>query len=292
MNIYGYARVSTCRQDLDRQLDIIKKYNCLEILTEKVSGVKSDRPELNRLKDKVRNGDTLIIESFSRLGRSTKDLIELVEWFENNGVKLVSIKENFDTNTPQGKLMLTVFQAFSQFERDLIAQRTKEGLQSARARGRNGGRPKVKDKKVEKALKLYNSNEYSISEIVEMSGISRATLYRYIRSTKNQLSEENSNKEKIAEVEIWLRVENNNKYVRGKGKVKEKIERYLRSDFNMHLPNLPGQNCDYIIHVPYLSLEGLEKTIYDIFNEMESEANYRNCFIEVDAQCVELGLSW
>jgi DNA invertase Pin-like site-specific DNA recombinase len=100
-------------------------------------------------------------------------------------VKLVSIKENFDTNTPQGKLMLTVFQAFSQFERDLIAQRTKEGLESARTRGRNGGRPRVKDKKIEKALKLYNSKEYSISEIVELSGISRATLYRYIHSTKN-----------------------------------------------------------------------------------------------------------
>ena len=177
--------MSTQQQDLIRQLDIIRKYNCTEILTEKISGTKSDRPELNRLKDKARDGDILIIESFSRLGRSTKDLIELVEWFESKGVKLVSIKENFDTNTPQGKLMLTVFQAFSQFERDLIAQRTKEGLESARARGRNGGRPKVKDKKVEKALKLYNSNEYSISEIVEMSGISRATLYRYISSTKN-----------------------------------------------------------------------------------------------------------
>jgi DNA invertase Pin-like site-specific DNA recombinase len=102
-------------------LDLIKTYNCTEILTEKISGIKSDRPELNRLKDKVRSGDTLVIESFSRLGRSTKDLIELVEWFENKGVKLVSIKENFDTNTPHGKLMLTVFQAFSQFERDLIA---------------------------------------------------------------------------------------------------------------------------------------------------------------------------
>jgi len=182
-HIYGYARVSTQQQDLVRQLDIINKYNCTEILTEKMSGTKADRPELNRLKDKVRNGDALIIESFSRLGRSTKDLIELVEWFENKGVKIISIKENFDTNTPQGKLMLIVFQAFSQFERDLIVQRTKEGLESARARGRKGGRPKVKDKSIEKALNLYKSKEYSISEIVKMTGISQATLYRYIRGT-------------------------------------------------------------------------------------------------------------
>lgn len=178
---YGYARVSTQQQDLSRQLDMLKQRHCNEILTEKISGTKTDRPELIRLKDKVRSGDTIIIESFSRLGRSTKDLIELVECFENKGVKLISLKENFDTTTPQGKLMLTVFQAFSQFERDLIAQRTKEGLESARARGRKGGRPKVKDNAIAKALKLYDSKEYSISEIVGMTGISQATLYRYIR---------------------------------------------------------------------------------------------------------------
>lgn len=182
--IYGYARVSTKQQDLSRQLDLLSHYNCIEILTEKITGSKADRPELIRLKDKVRPGDTLIIESFSRLGRSTKDLIEIVEYFENKDVKLISIKENFDTNTPQGKLMITVFQAFSQFERDIIIQRTKEGLESARARGRKGGRPRVKEPSINKALKLYNSKEYSISEIVSMTGISQATLYRYIRNTK------------------------------------------------------------------------------------------------------------
>lgn len=181
---YGYARVSTQQQDLSRQIDLLKIYNCSEIFTEKMSGTKDNRPELSRLKDKIRTGDTLVIESFSRLGRSTKDLIGLVEYFEGKSVKLISIKENFDTNTPQGKLMLTVFQAFSQFERDLIVQRTKEGLESARARGRKGGRPKVKEKKVDKALKLYDSKEYSIREIVGMTGISQVTLYRYINKRK------------------------------------------------------------------------------------------------------------
>ncbi|HBD94484.1 MAG: resolvase [Spirochaetes bacterium GWF1_31_7] len=188
-HIYGYARVSTQQQELTRQLDLIKNYNCNEILTEKMSGTKSDRPELNRLKDKVRSGDTIIIESFSRLGRSTKDLIELVDLFQAKGVTLISIKEKFDTNTPQGKLMLTVFQAFSQFERDLIVQRTKEGLSSARARGRKGGRPRVKDKNIEKALNLYNSKEYSISEIITMSGISSATLYRYLETSNKAKSD-------------------------------------------------------------------------------------------------------
>jgi DNA invertase Pin-like site-specific DNA recombinase len=178
--VYGYVRVSTTQQELNRQLDLIKNYNCNEIFIEKISGTKSDRPELIRLKDKVRENDLIVVESFSRLGRSTKDLIELVEYFESKKVKLISIKENFDTNTPQGKLMLTVFQAFSQFERDLIVQRTKEGLESARARGRKGGRPRIKSKKIEKALKLYDSKEYSIREIVGMTGVSQSTLYRYI----------------------------------------------------------------------------------------------------------------
>lgn len=182
--IYGYARVSTQHQDLNRQLDLLAKQNCNEILTEKMTGTKSNRPELNRLKDKLRPGDTVVVESFSRLGRSTKDLIDLVTYFEEQDVKLVSLKENFDTTTPQGRLMMTVFQAFSQFERDLIVERTKEGLQSARARGRIGGRPRVNKRDIERAVKLYESKAYSGKEITEMTGISKSTLYRYIKSKK------------------------------------------------------------------------------------------------------------
>lgn len=180
--IYGYARVSTRQQELNRQIDLLKNENCNEILTEKITGTKSIRPELDRLKDKLRPGDTVVVESFSRLGRSTKDLIDLVTFFEKNNVKLISLKENFDTTTPQGRLMMTVFQAFSQFERDLIVERTMEGLKSARSRGRKGGRPRVNKKSIDRALKLYNANNYSINEIIEMTGISKSTLYRYIKN--------------------------------------------------------------------------------------------------------------
>lgn len=178
---YGYARVSTQKQENDRQVDALTAYPCDEILTEKMSGTKSSRPELNRLKDKVRPGDTVVVESWSRLGRSTKDLIDHVEWFSNNGVELVSLKENFKTDTPQGRLIMTVFQAFAEFERDLIVQRVNEGLKSARARGRVGGRPPKKTKDIETALKLYNSGQHSISEVCRLSGVSQTTLYRYIR---------------------------------------------------------------------------------------------------------------
>ncbi|HAQ8291012.1 TPA: recombinase family protein, partial [Enterococcus faecium] len=97
---------------------------------------------------------------------------------------LVSLKENFDTSTPHGRLMMTVFQAFSQFERDLIVERTKEGLKSARARGRKGGRPRVNQKDVDRAVKLYKSQVYSVKEITEMTGISKATLYRYLKDNR------------------------------------------------------------------------------------------------------------
>ena len=287
---YGYARVSTVQQDLSRQLDLLNQYNCIEIVTEKMSGTKTNRPELMRLKDKVRPGDTIIIESFSRLGRSTRDLIDIVEYFKNKRVTLISIKENFDTNTPQGNLMLTVFEAFSQFERELIVQRTKEGLESARARGRKGGRPKVKERNIEQALKLYNSKEYSISEIVKMSGISQATLYRYIHKQGNS-SETNINpsNEKTAQILMSIRVENNNKFVRGKKKARENIEKYL-DYYNMQ--KISSKDDDYIIFVKYKDIDDLKNDVYEIFRESENEADLKNCFTEGEASCNELGLKW
>lgn len=182
--VYGYARVSTKSQDLQRQLDILEKYNCDEILTEKITGTKKSRPQINHLKSVIRKGDTLVIESWSRLGRSTKDLIELMEYFSTKGVTVISNKENFDTHTPQGKLMLTVFQAFAEFERDLISQRTKEGLSSARARGRVGGRPRANLNKIKQALELYDSGKFTVTEIRETTGVARSTLYKYINERK------------------------------------------------------------------------------------------------------------
>ena len=123
----------------------------------------------------------VVIESLSRLGRSTKNLLELVEYFKGKKVKLISTKENIDTESATGQLLLTVLSAISQFERDLTVERTKEGLVAARARGRKGGRPKSDEKALNKAIKLYQSKEYSIKEIVSMTGISQSTIYRNIK---------------------------------------------------------------------------------------------------------------
>ena len=163
--IFGYARVSTESQNLDRQIDALKRYGVNQIYNEKMTGTKRERPELVKMLDRMTEGDTVVIESLSRLGRSTKDLIELIEIFHSKGVNLVSLKESIDTNTPTGKLLFTLMSAIAQFERDVIADRTREGLKSARARGRIGGRPPINHENVKKAIKLYNTQQYSIKEI-------------------------------------------------------------------------------------------------------------------------------
>jgi len=175
--IFGYARVSTEEQSLNRQIDALNGYGVDELLTEKMTGTKRNRPELDRLMDKVRKGDTVVIESLSRLGRSTKDLLALVEQFEEQGIVLISLKESIDISTPTGKLLVTVLSALCQFERDLTVQRTNEGLSAARARGRKGGRPPKDPKTMDKALKLYDAKTHSIAEICEICSISAGTLY-------------------------------------------------------------------------------------------------------------------
>ena len=176
--VFGYARVSTEAQNLDRQLDALEKYGVDMIYNEKMSGTKKNRPELTKLLDRITEGDTVVVESLSRLGRSTKDLIELTETFQSKGVNLVSLKESINTNSPTGKLLFTLMSAIAQFERDVIADRTREGLKAARARGRMGGRPRADPEQVKKAVKLYKTKQYSIKEIEELTGIKKSTLYR------------------------------------------------------------------------------------------------------------------
>ena len=186
----GYASVSTVEQNLDRQLDNLKAAGCERIYQEKMTGTKAHRPELDRMLETLREGDTLVIDSFSRLSRSTKDLLETVERLTALGVNIVSLKEQLDTTTATGRMMLTMLSALSQFERDLIAERTKDGLKAARARGRKGGRPKagtLKDKAA--AMALYDANTMTNAEIAEHVGVSTATLSRWIKEHKESRGE-------------------------------------------------------------------------------------------------------
>jgi len=179
--ILGYARVSTQDQNLERQTDQLLQSGCERIFQEKITGTKKERPELDRILDQLRQGDIIIVTELTRLSRSIKDLFSLVDMIHQKGANLRSIKEPWlDTTTPQGKLLFAIFAGVSQFERDLTSERTKEGLSSARARGRKGGRPPKSTKNIELALKLHKDKNCSISEIVKATGVSKSTLYRYL----------------------------------------------------------------------------------------------------------------
>ena len=181
----GYARVSTQDQSLDLQTDALKQAGCEKIFEEKVSGAKQSRPELDRMLEQLRKGDIVMVYKLDRLGRSIKHLLELVEVFKNKEVELVSISDNIDTSSIQGRLVFNIFASIAEFERDLIRERTMAGLQAARKRGRIGGRPKgLSDKAQRLALvaeALYRENTLSVNEIAKNLGISKATLYKYLR---------------------------------------------------------------------------------------------------------------
>jgi DNA invertase Pin-like site-specific DNA recombinase len=180
--IIGYARVSTSEQSLDGQTDLLAQAGCERIYSEKVSGVKQERLQLERMMDSLRVGDVVIITELNRLGRSVKELLAIIERIHKVGASIKSLRETWlDTTTPQGNLLLTIFAGLSQFERDLIRQRTKQGLNAARARGRKGGRPKTYTAKIKTAVNMYNSKLHTIAEITRATGISRATLYRSLK---------------------------------------------------------------------------------------------------------------
>lgn len=184
MNI-GYARVSTKDQELALQVDALKGEGCKTIFKEKVSGAKADRPQLRKMIDQLREGDVIVIWKLDRLGRSLRDLVNLVSEIQEKGAGLKSLTDQINTTTPTGKLTFHLFAALAEFERDIISERTKAGLASARARGRTGGRPKGLSKEAsDKAMlaeTLYKQEEMSINEICSHLNISRATLYKYLR---------------------------------------------------------------------------------------------------------------
>lgn len=180
---FGYARVSTEDQDLAAQLDALQAAGCDQVLSEKVSGRAVLRPELDRLLDKLRPGDQVVVWRLDRLGRSLKHLVALVDQFAADGVELISLQENIDTSTASGKMVAQIFAVLAEFERNLISERTKAGLQAARARGRSGGRPRaLSESQLKIARASLQDPAVQISEVAKQLGVSRATLYRYLKS--------------------------------------------------------------------------------------------------------------
>lgn len=177
--IIGYARVSTDDQNLDAQTDALKAAGAERIFADKISGAKRERPELGTLLDQLRPGDVVVVAKYDRLARSLRDLLDLVETIKDRGAGFRSLAEDIDTTTPAGRLVFHVFASIAQFERERIAERTKEGLQAAKARGRVGGRPPAltADQKAE-VRRMRDDEHRHVSEIARLFKVSERTVRR------------------------------------------------------------------------------------------------------------------
>ncbi|UZU00053.1 recombinase family protein [Chryseobacterium fluminis] len=190
----GYARVSTKDQNLDLQIEALEKAGCEKIYQEKISGTTKNRPELDKMIEQFREGDELHVWRLDRLGRSLKNIIDLVLSLSDKGIIIKGITDGVDTATANGRLFLNLMASLAEYERELIRERTNAGLQSARARGRLGGRPKGYTKETISKLLLLRNIYKDVTkrpeEIFKPLGLSRATFYRYAKILDNHNDEE------------------------------------------------------------------------------------------------------
>ena len=184
----AYVRVSTVDQNDERQIQALEKYNIDEWFSEKISGKDTNRPKLQEMIRYARRGDSVYVHDFSRLARSTSDLLKIVEELHNKDVQIISLKEKFDTSTPTGKLMLTMIAAIAEFERDNILERQREGIAIAKAAGKYKGRNKIEVPNFKDYYDLYMCRKMNKSEIAKMLRVSRPTVDRLIREYEYKMN--------------------------------------------------------------------------------------------------------
>lgn len=185
--LLGYARVSTTDQDAALQIDALKAAGCFRVFVDTASGALASRPELEKLLDQLRPGDTLVVWRLDRLGRSIRHLIDQLQALADRGVGFRSLQETIDTTSSGGRLVFHVFAALAEFERDLIRERTRAGLTAARARGRAGGRPpSLSADQARQARRMYEQQELTVAQIGEVLGVSRTTVYRTLKRGPDQ----------------------------------------------------------------------------------------------------------
>jgi len=185
----GYVRVSTEDQNLDRQEDALRALNVERVFSDKISGGTTARPGLQAMLDFVREGDVLYVESISRLARSTRDLLSIMETLEQKGVVFISSKENIDTSTPQGRFVMTLFAAMAELEKATLLQRQKEGIQSAKARGRRLGRPKAEfPTEWESVYNAWKSEKVTATAAMKALGLHKTTFYMLSRRWESQIA--------------------------------------------------------------------------------------------------------
>lgn len=183
--LIGYARLSTRDQNPHLQLDALREAGCERIFEETASGAERDRPQLEAALDFMRSGDSLVVWKLDRLARSTRQLVETVEALERRGMGLKSVTQNVDTASAGGRLIFTVFSAIAEFEREIIRERTRAGLDAARSGGRKGGRPRaLSDKDLKQARALLTDPHITVEDVARRLGVGPSTLYRYLPAAR------------------------------------------------------------------------------------------------------------
>lgn len=177
----GYIRISTADQNTARQELLMEQLGVDEVYIDRISGKNTNRPELQKMMEYVRRGDTVIVESISRFARNTRDLLELVEQLSVKGVEFVSKKEAIDTTTPTGKFMLTVFGAVAELEREYILQRQREGIAIAKDNGVYRGRKPIQPPELEQVMVKWRRGKITAAEAMRQLGMSRSTFYRKVK---------------------------------------------------------------------------------------------------------------
>lgn len=305
----GYARVSTRDQNLALQVDALKAAGCERIYQDVASGAKTARPALDELLGQLRAGDVLVIWKLDRMGRSLKHLVDLVGDLMERKVGLLSLNDPIDTTSAQGRLVFNLFASLAEFERELIRERTQAGLTAARARGRVGGRPKGLSQQAQAtamaAQTLYRERKLSVAAIAHKLHVSKSTLYSYLRhrgveigpyaksapqsrsvaSTADRIGNEPP---KVATIRLTLRIENNNKFVRGKKRAQEDIERYCLEKYDAQ--RLP--HGEYMLKVPYSSDDDLDKQMHKLLCDISTQADDRHCFSQSDARMEGTDRHW
>ena len=284
MRIFGYARVSTSQQSLDIQVKALKEAGAKasRIFSDKATGKNMNRSGLDKLRIKVEEGDLVLVKKLDRLGRDTSDMINLIEEFDKMRVTVKFLDDGISTEGPMGKMVVTILSAVAKAETARILERTNEGRESAKQRGVKFGRKRTVDR--EKVLELKDQG-VRVSEIAKDLGIGRSTVYKILEQdgqTKPSM--------KTTKMILWLQVENNSEYVRGKGQSRKDIERFILSRYQMR--KLKKDGWDYELTFHYSNEEDLQKQVYDIAAEMESQADMRNGFIECSFDEIGTDKNW
>lgn len=294
MTIVGYARVSTIDQNLDIQLKALQLFKCGKIFSEKKSGSQQkERPQFQACLDYLREGDMLVVTRIDRLSRSLRDLQNLAHRLREMGVCLKTLEQPVDTSNATGKAFFDMLGVFAEFETNLRRERQMEGVLKAKKEGKYKGRKPTALAKSKQVVELINEG-FTREAVAAKLDIGIASVYRILKNHKQHHPEQNllgsRSNMKIAILEVWLSVENNSKFVRGKKKVREDIE--LDWQINYEMQKTYPDSWDYILKVSYPSEKELEETVNGLISEAHSLADLRNCFVEMDVCEKQLDKQW